>query len=59
MLVRSPVRNVKHSSRGNIDETGKFNSGWLFCYGSGTALERTVSGTQTVILAPLTYSDEE
>ena len=36
-----------------------FNSSWLFCYGSGTALERTVSGTQAVILAPLTYSDEE
>ena len=26
-----------------------FNSGWLFCRGSGTALERTISGAQTPV----------
>ena len=32
-----------------------FNNGWLFCYGSGTALERTVSGAKTPV--PVTLSE--
>ncbi len=32
-----------------------FNSGWLFCRGSGTALERTVSGAKTPILVTLPH----
>ena len=32
-----------------------FNSGWLFCCGSGTALERTISGAQTPIPVTLPH----
>ena len=32
-----------------------FNSGWLFCPGSGTALERTINGAQTPIPVTLPH----
>ncbi|MBQ3804101.1 MAG: hypothetical protein II845_10455, partial [Oscillospiraceae bacterium] len=32
-----------------------FNNGWLFCRGSGTALERTIHGTQTPIPVTLPH----
>ncbi len=32
-----------------------FNSGWLFCHGSGTALERTINGAQTSIPVTLPH----
>ena len=32
-----------------------FNSGWLFCRGSGTALERTISGAQTPVPVTLPH----
>ena len=32
-----------------------FNSGWLFCHGSGTALERTINGAQTPIPVTLPH----
>ena len=34
-----------------------FNSGWLFCHGSGTAPERMAICAQTVIPAVLTRGD--
>ncbi len=32
-----------------------FNNGWLFCHGSGTALERTISGAQTPVPVTLPH----
>ena len=32
-----------------------FNSGWMFCRGSGTALERTISGAQTPVPVTLPH----
>ena len=32
-----------------------FNSGWLFCRGSGTALERTINGAQTPVPVTLPH----
>lgn len=32
-----------------------FNSGWLFCHGSGTALERTINGAQMPITVTLPH----
>jgi len=32
-----------------------FNNGWLFCRGSGTALERTIHGAQTPIPVALPH----
>ena len=32
-----------------------FNSGWLFCHGSGTALERTINGAQTPLPVTLPH----
>ena len=32
-----------------------FNSGWLFCRGSGTALERTINGSQTPVPVTLPH----
>ena len=36
-----------------------FNDGWLFCHDSGTALERTANGTQTMVPEKLMQSDGE
>ena len=36
-------------------ERESFNSGWLFCHGSGTALERTITGAQTPVPVTLPH----
>jgi beta-galactosidase len=36
-------------------ERENFNNGWLFCYGGGTALERTVSGAKTPVPVTLPH----